>query len=128
MSHLGDDVLEGLAAAAAELRKTNPAHHLAHEVDDAVTEIKQYRQLGTWDLPQYGGYWLDRDGKVWDIEVSSMTGERSEWFYRQLGPWRRVADYTAIVSDVDKLVERAEQDGRQSMLDRFQSTIEGMQP
>lgn len=124
--HLGDDVLDGLAAAAAELRKIAPAHRLAHELDLAATEIQQHRQLGTWDLPQHDGYWMDRNGKVWDINVSGLTGERSEWFYRQLGPWRRVTDYTVIVSDVDVLTERAERKGRLSALDEIRAVIAEM--
>lgn len=124
--HLGDDHLARLREGAAQMRATGSAIERSYGLDfeNAATELERYRKLGTWDLPQHDGWWLDREGAVHHINVSGLTGERSEWFYRQLGPWREVKDYSQITDDVFETNASSRADGRAEIITEVRSLLD----
>lgn len=132
--HLGDDYLATLRQAIKGF-KAVPSQALSMgingqtvlDLEGLVLEVERYRQLGTWDLPQHDGWWLDRDGRVHHINVSGLTGERSEWFYRQLGPWREIKEYSEIINDMFETNASSKATGRTEIITEVRALLDTLE-
>ncbi len=131
IEHLGDDYLVALRKTVAALKNV-PSHALSLgvgpqrliDLEQAAVEIERYRKLGSWDLPQHEGWWLDGRGEVHHVDPSMLTGERSEWYYRGLGPWHEVKDVRRIQEDYGDDVQAATRRGREEVIIELRKLIE----